>query len=221
MTVFFAIVRREIKLATRQGASSLLSVAFFVIAASLYPFAIGPDPAKLVLIGSGVIWVAALLATLLSLDRLFQADFDDGSLDILALARQPLLVTVWAKISAHWLIAALPLIVVSPILGVFLSLPVTSYGVLVLALLLGTPALSLIGAVGAALTVGIRRGGVLLTLLILPLNIPVLIFGAAATEASVRGLDPQPALMLLAAMSLIALVVAPLAAAAAIRISLE
>ena len=221
MSTFSAMLRRDLVLARRQGASSLLGVGFFVISVTLFPFAVGPDPEVLSLIGGGVIWVAALLATLLSLDRLFQADFEDGSLDALMLAPQPLLLTVLAKTLAHWIAAILPLIIVAPLLAIFMAMPTDTFVMLVLSLLLGTPALSLIGAAGAALTVSMRRGGVLLSLLVLPLYIPVLIFGVGAVGAALLGMDGTSALMLLAAMSLIALVVAPLAAAAALRLAVE
>lgn len=217
MSGFLAIVRRDLLIARRQGGGSLLAVGFFVIVAALFPFAIGADPMALRRVAPGVIWVAALLATLLSLDRLFQADFEDGSLDILALSPQPLFVTVLAKVLAHWLVVGLPLVIASPLLGVLLNLPPAAFPALLLAALIGTPALSLIGAIGAALTAGIRRGGVLVPLLVLPLYIPTLIFGVAASGAESGG----EALMLLGAVSLISLVLAPVAAAAALRLALE
>ena len=218
---FWQIVRRDILLARRLGASSLLGVVFFVIAVSLFPFAVGPDPVVLASIGSGIIWVAALLATLLSLDRLFQADFEDGSLDLLMLSPLPPVAMVLAKTLAHWLTSTLPLIIAAPLLAVFMALPADIFGTLMLSMLLGTPALSLIGAVGAALTVGMRRGGVLLSLLILPLYIPVLIFGVGAVGAALIGKDGSSALMLLGAMSLASLVLAPVASAAALKLALE
>jgi heme exporter protein B len=217
MSGFLAIVRRDLLIARRQGGGSLLAVGFFVIVAALFPFAIGADPMALRRVAPGVIWVAALLATLLSLDRLFQADFEDGSLDILALSPQPLFVTVLAKVLAHWLVVGLPLVIASPLLGVLLNLPPAAFPALLLAVLIGTPALSLIGAIGAALTAGIRRGGVLVPLLVLPLYIPTLIFGVAASGAESGG----EALMLLGAVSLVSLVLAPVAAAAALRLALE
>jgi heme exporter protein B len=221
MSTFWHIVRRDITLARRQGASSFLGVAFFVIAVSLFPFAVGPDPQILASIGAGIIWVAALLATLLSLDRLFQADFEDGSLDSLVLAPQPLVALVLAKTLAHWLTTTLPLIIAAPLLAMFMALPASVFTMLVVSMLVGTPALSFIGAVGAALTVGMRRGGVLLSLLILPLYIPVLIFGVGALGAAMMGQDGSSALMLLGALSLVSLVLAPLGAAAALRLALE
>jgi heme exporter protein B len=221
MTVFWQIIRRDLLLARRQGASSLLGVAFFVIAVSLFPFAVGPDPIVLASIGAGIIWVSALLATLLSLDRLFQADFEDGSLDVLVMMRQPVAMLVLAKTAAHWLTTALPLIIASPLLAMFMALPGDVFGTLVLSMAIGTPGLSLIGAVGAALTVGMRRGGVLMSLLVLPLYIPILIFGVGAMGAVMMGHDGTSALMLLGAISLFALVLAPVGAAAALRLALE
>jgi len=163
MNTFWHLVRRDITLARRQGASSFLGVAFFVIAVSLFPFAVGPDPLILASIGAGIIWVAALLATLLSLDRLFQADFEDGSLDTLVLAPQPLVALVLAKTLAHWLTTTLPLIIAAPLLAMFMALPASAFTMLMVSMLVGTPALSFIGAVGAALTVGMRRGGGLIS----------------------------------------------------------
>ncbi len=203
----------------------MLAVAFFVLAVTLFPFAVGPDPEVLARIGGGVIWVAALLATLLSLDRLFQADFDDGSLDLLALSPLTLEFTVLAKTIAHWLAASLPLILIAPVLGVLMNLPPAIFPDLILTMLVGTPALSLVGAVGAALTVGVRRGGVLLPLIVLPLYIPTLIFGVAALEAAIAGPGAgggmQAPMMLLGAISLFALVLGPWAGAAAIRLALS
>lgn len=221
MTAFWQIIRRDLLLARRQGASSLLGVAFFVIAVSLFPFAVGPDPVVLASIGAGIIWVSALLATLLSLDRLFQADFEDGSLDVLVLMRQPVAMLVLAKTAAHWLTTALPLIIASPLLAMFMALPEDVFGTLVISMAIGTPGLSLIGAVAAALTVGMRRGGVLMSLLVLPLYIPILIFGVGAMGAAMMGQDATSALMLLGAISLFALVLAPIGAAAALRLALE
>jgi len=221
MSPFLQTIRRDLILARRQGASAFLAVGFFVVAASLFPFAVGPDPDVLASIGAGVIWVSALLATLLSLDRLFQADFEDGSLDLLVLAPQPLFLLVLAKTIAHWLTTALPLIIAAPLLAMFMAIPPEGFAPLMLAMLIGTPALSLIGAVGAALTVGMRRGGVLLSLLVLPLYIPVLIFSVASISAALIGQDGSPAMMLLGALSLFSLVLAPPAAAAALRLSLE
>jgi heme exporter protein B len=221
VSTFLAVVRRDLLIARRQGGGSLLAVGFFVVVAALFPFAVGADPAMLAGVAPGVIWVSALLATLLSLDRLFQADFEDGGLDLLALSPQPLFLTVLAKVLAHWLVVGLPLVIASPLVGVLLNLPRGAFGVLLASVAIGTPALSLIGAIGAALTAGVRRGGVLVPLLVLPLYIPTLIFGVAATAAAGEGLPASEPLMLLGAMTLMALVLAPVAAAAALRLALE
>ena len=218
MSPFLAIVRRDLLIARRQGGGSLLAVAFFIVVAALFPFAVGAEPLVLRGVAPGVIWVSALLATLLSLDRLFQADFEDGSLDVLALSPQPLFLTVLAKVLAHWLVIGVPLVIAAPLAGVLLNLPFEAFPVLVVSALIGTPALSLIGAIGAALTAGVRRGGVLVPLLVLPLYIPTLIFGVAATADPASATEP---LMLLGAVSLMALVLAPLASAAALRLALE
>lgn len=219
--VFVAVVRRDLLLARRQGGASLLAVAFFVLVVSLFPLGVGPALQILERIASGVIWVAALLAVLLSLDRLFQADLEDGSLDQLALLPVPLTVVVLAKVAAHWLTTGLPLIVAAPLLGLLMQLSPDGYLVLIAAMALGTPVLSLIGAIGAALTVGIRRGGVLLTLIVIPLYIPVLIFGVGAVEAAVAEFSPRPHLLFLAAMLAGAAVLAPIAAAWALKLALD
>lgn len=225
MIGFWSLIRRDLLLARSQGGASLLAVAFFVLAVTLFPFAVGPEPQVLARIGGGVIWVAALLATLLSLDRMFQSDFDDGSLDLLALSPLDLEFMVLAKTVAHWLAASLPLIVIAPLLALLMNLPPAVFLDLILTMLVGTPALSLIGAVGAALTVGVRRGGVLLPLIVLPLYIPTLIFGVAALEAAIAGPGAgggmQAPMMLLGAISLFALVLSPLAGAAGIRLALS
>lgn len=221
MKGFWSLIARDLLLARSQGGAGLLAVAFFVLSVTLFPFAVGPDPDVLARIGGGVIWVAALLATLLSLDRLFQVDFDDGSLDLLALSPLALELTVLAKTVAHWLAASLPLILIAPVLGLLMNLPLSSFPELILTMLVGTPALSLIGSVGAALTVGVRRGGVLMPLIVLPLYIPTLIFGVAAFDAAIAGTGMQAPMMLLGAISLFALVLSPLAGAAAIRLALS
>jgi len=218
MSGFFALIVRDVRLAARQGGASLLTVGFFVIAVTLFPLGVGPELAVLARISTGVVWVAALLACLLSLDRLFQADFEDGSLDLLILSPTPLELTVLAKCIANWLTTALPLVVAAPVLALVMHLPASGFAVLIVAMAVGTPALSLIGAIGAALTVGVRRGGVLLSLLVLPLYMPVLIFGVGAVDAAAMGLSPAPHLMLLGAISLGALVLGPWAAAAALRL---
>ena len=220
MKPFLLIVRRDLRLAFRQGNASTMAVIFFILAVTLFPLGVGPEREVLARIGAGVIWVAALLAAMLSLDRLFQADFEDGSLDLLGLVALPLELTVLAKCLAHWLTTGVPLIIAAPVLAVLLNMEPEGFPWLVLAMLLGTPSLSLVGAPAAALTVAVRRGGVLLSLLVLPLYIPVLIFGVAAVEAAVTGLGAAPHLAVLGAFLLAALVLAPWASAAAIRISL-
>jgi len=221
MSAFRLLVLRDLRLALRQGGDAAMVVAFFVLTVILFPFGVGPEAALLSRIAAGVVWVTALLAALLSLERLFLADWEDGSLEALALMPLPLEAQVLAKCLAHWLVAGLPLIVVAPLLALLLHLDAAGYPVLLLSLLLGTPTLSLIGAVGAALSLGARRGGVLLSLLVLPLYIPVLIFGVAAVEASIGGFGARPHLLLLGALLAGALVLAPVAAAAALRQALE
>jgi heme exporter protein B len=221
MSPVLALVRRDLRLALRTPGDSATVVLFFVLACVLFPLGVGPEPNILARIATGVIWVMALLASLLSFDRLFQLDAEDGSLDLIALSPAPLEFLVLGKCAAHWLVTGLPLVIVSPLLGLFLNLPAEGYPVLLLALALGTPILSLIGAIGAALTLGARRGGVLLPLLILPLYIPVLIFGVAAVEAAAAGLTPRPHLLLLGGMLALSLPLAPFASAAAIRQALE
>jgi len=218
---FFAIVRRDARLAFRQGTDTLMTLAFFVIAVVLFPFGVGPEPNVLARIGGGVVWVAALLASMLALERLFQADYEDGGLELLALAPMPLSAVALAKVLAHWLATGLPLAVAAPALGVMMNVPGDVFPVLIGALLLGTPTLSLIGAIGAGLILGARRGGVLLALLVLPLFIPVLVFGVSAVEMAAQGLSPAASLLILGGMFLAALALAPWAAAAAIRQALE
>ncbi len=221
MSRFLLVVARDVRLASRQGSASRLVVIFFVLSVTLFPLGVGPDTEILTRIASGVIWVSALLASMISLDRLFQADFEDGSLDLIALSPLPLEMTVLAKSLAHWLTTGLPLIVVSPLLAILLSLDGSGYLALVAAMVLGTPTLSLVGGIGAALTVGLRRGGVLLSLLVLPLYIPILIFGVGAVEGAINGLGARPQLLVLAGLFLGAVVLAPVASAAALRLNLE
>ena len=211
------VLVRDLRLALRQGSDVAVLVMFFVITVSLFPFAVGPEPGVLARIAAGVIWVTALLATMLSLERLFQSDFEDGSLDLLVMSAAPLELIVLAKVAAHWLVAGLPLIIAAPVLAVALRLPVDGFLVLVAVMVIGTPTLSLIGAVGAALTLGARRSGVLISLLVLPLYIPVLIFGVAAIDAGIAGFTARPHLLILGAMLLAALPLAPWAAATALR----
>lgn len=217
MKRFFVLVGRDLRLALRQGSDAAVAVMFFVLCVILFPFGVGPEPNILARIAAGVIWVAALLASLLSLERLFLADYEDGSLELLSLSKLPLEMAVVAKTLAHWLVTGAPLVAAAPLLAVLLNMEADGFGVLVLTLLIGTPLLSLIGAIGAALTLGARRGGVLLSLLILPLYIPVLIFGAGAIDAALNGLTPRPHLLLLAGLLAAALPLAPLAAASALK----
>ncbi|HUH84500.1 MAG TPA: heme exporter protein CcmB [Stellaceae bacterium] len=221
MTAFRRLVFRDLRLAFRQGGDAAMVVGFFVLTVILFPFGVGPEPEILSRIAAGILWVTALLAALLSLERLFQADWEDGSLEALALMPLPLEAQVLAKCLAHWLVTGLPLALVAPLLGLLLQLDTAGYPVLVAGLLLGTPTLSLIGAVGASLSLGARRGGVLLSLLVLPLYIPVLIFGVAGIEAAIAGLAARPYLLLLGALLAAALPLAPVAAAAALRQALE
>lgn len=221
VAIFTGVVARDIRLAWSQGGTGTMALSFFLIAVTLFPFGVGPDPDTLERIAAGVIWVVALLACLLSLDRLFQADYEDGSLDDLTLSPLGLPGIISAKILAHWIATVLPLILAAPLLALLLNLPPEGYLYLMLSLLVGSPALSLLGSIGAALTVSIRRGGVLMSLLVLPLYIPTLIFGVGAVNAVVLQADPLPHLALLGAVSLISLVIAPFAAAAALRLALE
>ena len=219
MTSFLALLGRDIRLATRAGGSAMLALAFFAAVAALVPLGVGADLKLLGRIAGGVLWVAAVLAALLSLDRLFQADFEDGSLDQIALAPMPLETAAFAKIAAHWLTTGLPLTLLSPVLALLFNLPEAGYGALVASLAIGTPAASAIGAIGAGLTMSIRRGGLILPLLVLPLLAPAVIFGAGAVIASLDGLA-NGALWLLSAFSLAATLLAPFAAAAAVRLNL-
>jgi heme exporter protein B len=215
------IIQRDVTLAWRGRAGVLSTLIFFVIVVSLFPLGVGPEQNTLRIIAPGVVWVAALLASMLSLDRMFAHDYLDGSLEQLLLTPQPLSVVVLGKVIAHWLVTGAPLILIAPVLGLQFNVPPLALVSLMGALLLGTPALSLIGAVGAALTLGLRGGSVLVSLLVLPLCIPVLIFGAGAVEASITGASAEPHLSLLGAVLVLALLFAPWATAAALRISLE
>ncbi len=221
MTRFFWLVRRDLRLALRRGGDSVNVVVFFVLTITLFPFGVGPDPNTLARIAAGTIWVSALLASMLALDRLFRADHDDGSLELLGLSPLPLELVVLAKCLAHWLTTGLPLVVAAPVLAVLMNMSGEGFATLIGAMLIGTPVLSLIGAIGAALTVSLRRGGVLISLLVLPLYIPVLIFGVGAVDAAVYGLDAQPHLMVLGALLSAAIALCPWASAAALRLSLE
>ena len=221
MTPFLALLKRDLKLAARHGLDSFMVVAFFVLVVVLFPLAVGPEQATLGRIGSGVIWVAALLSAMLSMDRLFQQDYEDGSLDLFVLSPTALELLVLAKTLAHWMSTGLPLIIVSPLLGILMNVSSAGYGTMILSLALGTPILSLVGAIGAALSLGARRGGVLISLLILPLLIPVLVFGVSAVETALTDLPARSELMILGAMLLVALALVPYAAAAALRQAVE
>ena len=218
---FFAVIGRELRLSVRQRADTVMVAGFFAVTVILFPFGVGPEPGVLARIGAGVLWVTALLAALLSLDQLFADDEADGVLDLLLTAPVSITAVVAAKVIAHWLTTGLPLVVLAPLLGVTLQMPASSTGPMVLALLLGTPSLSLIGAVGAALTLGARRRGVLMPLVVLPLYIPILIFGVGAIDASVMGFDSSGVFAVLGGFLLIAGALCPWAAAAAIRLSAE
>lgn len=221
MNAFFGLFVRDMCLAYRQGSAVTLTLAFFVIAVTLFPLGVGPELSVLARIAPGVLWVGALLSCLLTLDRLFQADYEDGTLEQLMKGPLPLIFVILAKVFAHWVTSILPLILITPVLAGALNMPADGIWAIVTALLIGSPVLSLIGAIGAGLTVAMRRGGVLLSLLILPLYIPVLIFGVAAVEAAISMLPVAPHLMLLGGLSLGALVVSPLASAAALKLAVE
>ncbi|HKO95786.1 MAG TPA: heme exporter protein CcmB [Pyrinomonadaceae bacterium] len=220
-SMFRWIVVRDLMLAWRRRADVLSTLFFFVIVVSLFPLGIGPETQLLRSVAPGVVWVAALLASMLALGRLFANDYHDGTLEQLLLTPQPLYVLVLGKVMAQWLVSEVPLVLIAPLIGVQFGLPSDTLFILFISLLLGTPVLSLIGSIGAALTLGLRGGGVLIALLILPLYIPVLIFGAGAVDASIMGNSPAANISLLAALLILSVVFAPWAAAAALRISLE
>ena len=221
LQLIHAMIHRDLRLAMRRRADIVSALFFFIIVVSLFPLGVGPEPDLLRKLAPGVLWVAALLSTMLSLPRLFADDHRDGTLEQLALAPQPLALIVLGKVLAHWLVSGLPLALLAPLLGLQFNLSGDALWMLSLSLLIGTPALSGIGAIGAALTLGVRGGGVLLSLLVLPLYIPVLIFGAGAVDATVTGLGAQAHLSLLAALSLSGVFFAPWPSAAALRIALE
>lgn len=216
-----ALLLRDLKLATRAGGGFGLGLAFFLIVCTLVPFGVGPEAEMLSRIAPGILWVGALLACLLSLDRVFALDFEDGSLDLLATAPLPLEGAVAVKAAAHWITTGLPLVVAAPLFGMLLHLPAQAVPYLLISLLIGTPALSMLGAFGAAITVGLRRGGLLLSLLVLPLYVPTLLFGAEAVRRGAAGMDATTPLVFQAAITLLTLALIPFAAAAAIRINLR
>lgn len=221
MTAFLALLKRDVLLALRQSTDLGMILGFFVIAAALFPFGVGPNPDVLARLAPGIVWVLALLAVMLSLDRLFQSDFEDGTLEQLTLSPMPLAALVLAKALAHWLTACLPLIAVAPLIALMLNLPSAGYGVLLAGLALGTPSLSLIGAVGAALALGARKAGLLIAVLVLPLYIPVLIFGVTAVDAHLTQISVAPHFLYLGAILAASVPLAPWAAAAAIRHSVS
>nr|WP_152982086.1 heme exporter protein CcmB [Prosthecomicrobium hirschii] len=218
MSPIGALFVRELRLATRVGGGALMGALFFLIVVTVYPFGVGPDLNLLARIGPAILWIGALLATLLSLDRLFQADRDDGTLDLILMGEEPLELVVLVKCAAHWVATGLPLVLISPLLALFMNMEPIAIGSTMLTLAVGTPALTFIGAIGAGLTVTLRRGGLLLAILVLPLTVPILIFGVAAANAPV--LQPAPFLtpfLLLSALTLFSAVIGPIAAAAALR----
>lgn len=221
LRAFLEIARRDLLLAARRRSEVATPLLFALIVISLFPLGLSPAPETLRLIAPGVIWVVALLSVLLTLESLFRADFEDGSLEQLLMSPYPLTLLVSAKIAAHWLVTGLPLLLISPLIGALTHLDGAAIAVLAATLVLGTPVLSFVGAIGVALTVGLRRGGALLSLLVLPLYIPVLIFAANAVSAAMDGLPVQGQLLMLGAFLLLSLSLAPLAAAAALRITLN
>ena len=217
-----ALLVRDMRMAVRVGGGALIGVVFFLMVVTLVPFAVGPDLALLARIGPAVLWLGALLANLLGLDRLLTSDYEDGSLDLILMARMPVELAVAAKALAHWLTTGLPLVIAAPLLGILLNLDPKASGAVALTLLAGTPALTFIGLIGAALTVALRRGGLLLAILVLPLNAPVLIFGVAASNTAIVGPMPfGPPFAVLCALSLISIVIGPFAAALALRYGLD
>jgi len=221
LRAFAAIVTRDLRLAVRRRGELVQPLVFFVAVATLFPLALGPEQKLLIRIAPGIVWVAALLATLLPLDRMFRSDFEDGTLEQLLLSPRPAAVLALGKVVGHWLANALPVIIAAPMVGVFMQLPYGAMPVLLLSLLLGTPILALLGAIGAALTVGLRAGTPLLALLMLPLYVPVLIFAAGAVDRAANGLEVAGPLYMLAALFVMALALAPVAIAASLRISLS
>ena len=221
MNAFLATIGRDLRLATRRGGEAALTLGFFVVAITLFPFGVGPEPELLGRIAAGIIWVTALLAATVSFDRLFRADMEDGTLELLALQPLPLELVVLAKAIAHWLMTGLAVTLLAPLMGLMLNLPGEAYLPLIAGLLIGTPSLSLLGGVGAALVLGARRGGALIGLLVLPLFLPALIFGISAVEAVLIGMPLAPHLLILAALLAVALPVGAFGAAAALRLALE
>ncbi len=218
---FFALLHRDLVLGIRHRHELLNPLLFFVIVVTLFPLGITPEASILKAIGPGVIWIAALLATMLGLDHLFRADFDDGSLEQMLLSTQPIPILVLGKVLAHWCITGLPLVLVSPLLAIFLNIPPDLIPTLMLSLIIGTPTLSFIGAIGVGLTVGLRGGGMLLSLLVLPLYVPVLIFGASIVQTAIGGMNPAGQFYVLGALLVFSMTLSPLATAAALRIAVH
>jgi len=222
MSAFASLLGRDMRLSVRVGGGALMGALFFLVVVSMIPFAIGPDLALLARIGPAILWLGALLASLLALDRLFATDYEDGSLDLLMMGSMPLELAVATKAIAHWITTGLPLVIIAPLLGLMLNVDLHSLGWLALTLAAGTPALTFLGLIGAALSVVLRRGGLLLAVLVLPLTVPVLIFGVAATNVAIVGPTPfGPPFTILCALSLASLVLGPIAAAAVLRHGLE
>jgi heme exporter protein B len=218
---FLYLLQRDLTLAFRNRAEFANPLLFFILVITLFPLAVGAEPVLLARIAPGIIWVAALLAAMLSLDSIFRSDFDDGSLEQLLLSSHPMPVLVLAKVCAHWLVTGLPLLLVSPVLAVMLGMPSEAQGTLLLTILIGTPILSLVGSIGVALTVGLPKGGIILSLLILPLYVPVLIFASSAIEAAAGGLDVSVQLYMLLSFLFLALSLSPLATASALKMSMS
>ncbi len=221
MSIFFAVIKHDLAMAFRRWSDLAMPLVFFVIVCTLFPLALGQDKELLQAVGPGAIWVAALLATLLSLNTLFREDFDDGSLEQLALSEHPLSVLLLGKTAAHWLVAEVPLVLLAPLLALGFDIPAAGREALLLTLLIGTPTLSLLGSVGAALTAGLRRASGLLAVLILPLSVPVLIFGARSADLAARGQSIEGPLLLLGGITVLALTLTPFATAAAVRVTLD
>ncbi len=221
MHSFVSVLRRELQIALRRKGDALNVLVFFIVVASLFPFGVGPEANQLRAMAAGVAWIAALLAAVLSLPRLFAADHADGTLEQMLVAPQPLALVVLAKITGHWLLTGLPLALAAPLIGLQYGLPADALGLLIVSLLIGTPVLSFLGAAGAALTLGVRGGGALLALLILPLFVPVLVFGAGAVTAGLTGINPSAHLSLLGAILAVSSLIGPWAACAALRVALD
>ena len=217
MGTLLAIIRRDLSLVMRQGSDAFVVLIFFVVTVTLFPLGVGPDPLILQNLASGIVWVSALLAAMLSLDRLFQTDYDDGSLELLVLSPYPLELVVLCKCLVHWLTTGLPIMVISPVLALMLNIKTGDFFYLISSMALGTPIISLLGAVGAALVLGSRRSGVLIALLIIPLTIPILLFGVAAIQAATEGYSASSPLMFLGALLLFSIALCPWVIASSLR----